>query len=184
MEKIDWKVLIFSWYLLSPTLHKVLEHGKQVIDNFPLPIGWFSEECSECANKIFKRFRQNRARKCSRVANMKDVYHRMINVSDPLVLHSPINKNLAYAKNVPLSDTVKSMLLPFSIKDYITFEDYMKEKWWIFVMSKDEFLENNSKLLFEIDFTNKIGSNVEIKSIKNGDGSYNDSYSCDTMTQI
>ena len=90
---------------------------------------------------------------------MKDVYHRMINVSDPLVLHSPINKNLAYAKNVPLSDTVKSMLLPFSIKDYITYEDYMKEKKWIFVISKNEFAKSNSKLLFEIDFTNKIGSN-------------------------
>ena len=59
---------------------------------------------------------------------MKDVYHRMINVSDPLVLHSPINKNLAYAKNVPLSDTVKSMLLPFSVANYITFEDYVKLK--------------------------------------------------------
>ena len=82
----------------------------------------------ECANKIFKKFRQTRARKSSRVATMKDVYHRMMNVSDPLVLHSPINKNLAYAKNKPFSETVKSMLLPFSIANYVTFDEYMKKK--------------------------------------------------------
>ena len=35
-----------NWYLLSPTIHKVLKHGKEVIEHFPLPIGWFSEECS------------------------------------------------------------------------------------------------------------------------------------------
>ena len=81
---------------------------------------------TESANKIFKRFRQTRARKSSRVATMKDVYHRMINCSDPLVLHSPINRNLAYAKNRPLSETVKSMLLPFSVANFVTFDEYMK----------------------------------------------------------
>ena len=59
---------------------------------------------------------------------MLDTYCRMLNCSDPLVLHSPINKNLAFAKNKPFSDTVKSMLLPFSVANYTTFDDYMKNK--------------------------------------------------------
>ena len=41
-----YKESSINWYLLSPTLHKVLKHGRQIIENFPLPIGWFSEECS------------------------------------------------------------------------------------------------------------------------------------------
>ena len=35
-----YKSSSISWYLLSPSIHKVLEHGAQVIDNLPLPIGW------------------------------------------------------------------------------------------------------------------------------------------------
>ena len=31
------------WYLFSPTIHKVLFHGKQAIEYFPVPIGWLSE---------------------------------------------------------------------------------------------------------------------------------------------
>ena len=51
----------------------------------------------------------------------------------------------------------------------------------------DEFDKSNSKLLFEIDFTNKIGSNVEIINLEKTVvllGSYNDSYSCNTLLQI
>ena len=32
-----------NWYLFSPTIHKVLFHGKQAIEHFPVPIGWLSE---------------------------------------------------------------------------------------------------------------------------------------------
>ena len=41
-----YKTSSISWYLLSPTIHKVLEHGVQIIENLPLPIGWYSEEPS------------------------------------------------------------------------------------------------------------------------------------------
>ena len=41
-----YKESSINWYLLSPTIHKVLKHGRQVIDNFPLPIGWLTEETS------------------------------------------------------------------------------------------------------------------------------------------
>ena len=76
---------------------------------------------------MFKYFRLNRARKCSRIATMRDVFHRMLQCSDPLILHSKINKNLAFAKNKPLSEAVKSMLLLNETKGFITFEDYIKQ---------------------------------------------------------
>ena len=35
-----------NFYDFSPTLHKVLWHGKEAIEFFPLPIGWMTEEVS------------------------------------------------------------------------------------------------------------------------------------------
>ena len=33
-----------NWYQFSPTIHKIIVHGQQCIDYFPIPIGWLSEE--------------------------------------------------------------------------------------------------------------------------------------------
>ena len=41
-----YKKSSIKWYKLSPSIHKVLKHGKDVIDHFPIPIGWLSEEPS------------------------------------------------------------------------------------------------------------------------------------------
>ena len=32
-----------NWYEFSPTIHKILVHGRQCIEYFPVPIGWLSE---------------------------------------------------------------------------------------------------------------------------------------------
>ena len=33
-----------NWYQFSPTMHKILVHGQECIEFFPVPIGWLSEE--------------------------------------------------------------------------------------------------------------------------------------------
>ena len=82
----------------------------------------------ESSNKIFKNFRMGHARKNSRINTMTDVFHRMLQCSDPLVLQSKINANLAFAKNTPLSDCVKSMLFLNDMKSFTPFNVYMT-KW-------------------------------------------------------
>ena len=32
-----------NWYEFSPTLHKVIVHGRQVMEFFDIPLGWLSE---------------------------------------------------------------------------------------------------------------------------------------------
>ena len=32
-----------NWYEFSPTLHKIIVHGKECMEYFPVPIGWLSE---------------------------------------------------------------------------------------------------------------------------------------------
>ena len=45
-----YKASSISWKKLSTSVHKILEHGKAVIDHFPVPVGWLSEEPSGIKN--------------------------------------------------------------------------------------------------------------------------------------
>ena len=49
-----------GWYSLSPTLHKILEHGSQVMQLFPdcVTSGILSEEPAEASNKDVKKFQE------------------------------------------------------------------------------------------------------------------------------
>ena len=37
----------YPWYPMPATVHKVLIHGRQIVENTVLPIGYFGEEGSE-----------------------------------------------------------------------------------------------------------------------------------------
>ena len=41
----------YEWYTMTPTVHKVLLHGAEIIEYMPLPIGQLSEEAAESTNK-------------------------------------------------------------------------------------------------------------------------------------
>ncbi|GBP96518.1 hypothetical protein EVAR_69875_1 [Eumeta japonica] len=42
---------------LTPTIHKILAHGKDIIEYQSLPIGELSEEAQESLNKFYKKYR-------------------------------------------------------------------------------------------------------------------------------
>ena len=63
-----------SWFWITPTLHKILYHGQSVIEHFPIPIGWLSEEAAEASNKTFKRFRLEHACKSSPERTLGDIF--------------------------------------------------------------------------------------------------------------
>ena len=56
----------YNWYLMPTSLHVLLIHGYQVIQNFSLPMGMLSEEAQESNNKMLKKNREHFARKTSR----------------------------------------------------------------------------------------------------------------------
>lgn len=70
---------------MPTTVHKILIHSGQIIQASILPIGQMSEEAQESCNKFIKKYRQDFARKCSRVKNMEDVFQRLLVSSDPLI---------------------------------------------------------------------------------------------------
>lgn len=90
------------------TVHKILIHGKDIIDAAVLPIGMLSEEAEEARNKDYRNYRLMFSRKCSRTATNTDVFHRLLESSDPYIssLRRPPHKNI-----LELDDVVKEMII-------------------------------------------------------------------------
>ena len=75
-----------QWYDIPPSLHRVLVHGKEIVEATPLPIGITSEEGAESNTKFARRFHENHTRKTSQEDTMSDLFHRMMDISDPIIV--------------------------------------------------------------------------------------------------
>lgn len=92
----------YHWYYLSPTVHKVLAHSRQIMAILPLSPGYFSEEGAEAHNKYYKTYRLRFAQKSSREANLRDVINRAMDKSDPKLFAKAANKRLKRKAYRPL----------------------------------------------------------------------------------
>ena len=87
----------YGWYYVPSSVHKILLHGENIIKHFAvLPIAQLSEDAQESRNKDYKKFRLYHARKCSRSDTSEDVFHTLLNTSDPYItnIRKPYNKNV------------------------------------------------------------------------------------------
>ena len=85
-ETLDEYMTSAKWYNIPPTLHKVLVHGKEIIKATPMPVGWTSEEGSKSNTKFAHRFHTNHTRKTSQEDTMSDLFNRLMDISDPVVV--------------------------------------------------------------------------------------------------
>ncbi|CAH2094474.1 unnamed protein product [Euphydryas editha] len=93
-------VQLYGWYPMSPTIHKVLIHGAQVITHALLPIGQLTEEAAEARNKNFRQYRLNFARKFSRTDCNRDIMNRLLLSSDPYlssIRPKPVKKKTTFS---------------------------------------------------------------------------------------
>lgn len=90
MATYEFYVEKYNWFYMPVSMHKLLFHGAQVISNFLLPIGGYSEEALETRNRDNLYFREHHARKCHRIKTMEDQYNRLLVTSDPYI--SSINQ--------------------------------------------------------------------------------------------
>jgi hypothetical protein len=70
---------------MPPTVHKVLTHGKDIIEHFLLPIGQLGEDAQECRHKDIKHYREHNTRKMSRQQANEDLFKILLVSSDPQV---------------------------------------------------------------------------------------------------
>jgi hypothetical protein len=100
-----------NWYNIPPTLHKVLVHGQALVEKCPIPIGLTNEEASEANNKILRNIKMHHARRTSWTDGMSDLFHRMMDSSDPVILeHTNKSKNKKQKQKKPLSQDVLNLL--------------------------------------------------------------------------
>ncbi|CAG9840790.1 unnamed protein product [Diabrotica balteata] len=130
-------VKLYGWHPMSPTVHKMLIHGAQVIEQAILPIGQLSEEVAEARNKHFRKYRVDFSRKFSRIDCNRDVLNRLLLTSDPLISCSR-SKNKQ--KILPFSDEAKAILItatpnPNSLDDNTVEDDDDEEDSDIIVES-------------------------------------------------
>jgi hypothetical protein len=99
-----------GWFSLPPTLHKIFKHGKQIIISCPLPIGLTNEEASEANNKFLRRFRLHHTRKTSWRDGVQDLFHRLMDISDPIVQETPASQAVRNRARRILSPQILSLL--------------------------------------------------------------------------
>lgn len=88
---------------MTPSLHKLLIHGPDIIEALPLPIGNFSEEAQESRNKDFRWYREHNTRKMSRIECNEDLFHMLVITSDPVISSMrelPRRKDEIFSKDV------------------------------------------------------------------------------------
>ncbi|GJQ69435.1 hypothetical protein Trydic_g6550 [Trypoxylus dichotomus] len=71
---------------MSSTVHKILIHGAEIITAGALSIRLPSEEAQESRHKD-RYYSLLFTRKCSRTATNEDVFHKMLESSDPYITH-------------------------------------------------------------------------------------------------
>lgn len=109
---------------MTPTVHKVLAHGKEIIEYSMLPLGELTEEAQEARNSDVKNFRLFNTRKCSKIAQNSDLMEYLLISSDP-VLYSIRTKWLPKISMEIEKEDSEAM----DIKDLLTFDitDYFIE---------------------------------------------------------
>lgn len=88
----DWVKRLYEadcgWYTMPPTLHKILHHGAEMIRLFPktLASGAFNEEPQEATNRDVRDWQVEHARQRSLWQRNLDVFNRMMERSDPMII--------------------------------------------------------------------------------------------------
>ena len=99
-ETLNQYMIDAGWYSLPPTLHRVLVHGRDIIEATPIAIGTTSEEGSEANAKFARKFLKHHTRKTSLKDTMFDLFHRLLDISDPFVVAQSFVKE-RQSQNMP-----------------------------------------------------------------------------------
>lgn len=100
----------YSWNPITPTVHKILVHGHEIIEKTMLPLGVMGEDASESRHRIYKHDRYHHSRKGNRIQNLTDMFCRALDSSDPFVSGLSAGKRLKARKRIKLPAEVIALL--------------------------------------------------------------------------
>lgn len=99
---------LYSWYYMPASVHKILVHGKSIIESFLIPIGYLFEKAQKARNKDFKHFKEFNARKHNRFATSEDIINKLLISSDPYI--SSLRNEWKYFP-IPIDEEAQNLLL-------------------------------------------------------------------------
>ena len=97
----------YSWYIMPPTLHKLLEHSHQVQEILDLPLGMYKEESLK---KVARDARLSHTCKVSRKNAVTNQVHYLLLCSDPVISSTKFKKSKIFAR-VDLEEDVVALLM-------------------------------------------------------------------------
>ncbi len=109
-ELAERYVATYNWYYMPVTIHKLLVHGKDIIEASTLPLGMLSEQAGESQNKMYKRYRQHHSRKDTRIHTLEDMFNRCLDASDPRICQYKLDNSVRRTKKLALPPAVKALL--------------------------------------------------------------------------
>lgn len=88
MSTAELYISEYPWYYMPLSVHKMLLHGADVIQELCVPVGHSSEERMEGKHKELSNVREHHTCKTSRMRINKDLIHWLLMTSDPVVSSS------------------------------------------------------------------------------------------------
>ena len=90
VEAFGWKTARYiqteyPWYRPSPSIHALCLHARQALESKSLPPGFWTEGSQESYNRKDRNTRHCHARRCSRKANIEDIFNTHLSYGDPLI---------------------------------------------------------------------------------------------------
>ncbi|KAJ4428580.1 hypothetical protein ANN_24624 [Periplaneta americana] len=107
LDTADLYVKLYGWSYMPATVHKILTHGADVMNNRILPVGQLSDDAQEARHKEYRFFREHNTRKTSRINCNKDLSHMLLISSDPLISSK---RKLPRKKRISLGSEVLGLL--------------------------------------------------------------------------
>ena len=63
----------YPWFQMNPSLHKLLMHGCQIAEEFPLPMAYFAEDAGNHMRTFYRDWYINRSRRNNRKNRLFDI---------------------------------------------------------------------------------------------------------------
>lgn len=104
--------LRYPWARMNPSVHKFLEHGPDIVRQFPMPIAFYAEDALESMHKIHRQTVREHSRRSSRENAILDTFNRAVYLSDPIISMVYLDRRLEMHKNRPIPKGIKPFLKP------------------------------------------------------------------------
>ncbi len=136
---------LYPWAKLNPSVHKMLRHGVDIARNFPLSLAYFAEDAAESMHKCYRKSSVSHARQNSRENRLKDVFNRAVDMSDPVISLTYLEKRIKTKKRPLPSDFISL----FELTDYSEDSDACLIFFFNILITLSHFFFQNS---FSLNF--------------------------------